>query len=165
MKVCLDCTNLYASDGPRCRNCQQLHESRRVTNNPNRRKYNQRKYRRIRPVGPCQTPGCPNDADTKDHIIPLAGGFGTNAYTNIQFLCRSCNSRKGPRKPTCITKDCENPQNGGRGFCKTCYARHYRAGTLDVFGIRKKAPAKVRDPEPDNPPSLNFFLSQDEEDD
>jgi 5-methylcytosine-specific restriction endonuclease McrA len=33
---------------------------------------------------------------TVDHIIPIARG-GTHARTNLQVLCRACNSAKGAR--------------------------------------------------------------------
>lgn len=34
---------------------------------------------------------------TKDHVLPLEQG-GTNYASNLQSLCRSCNSRKGNRE-------------------------------------------------------------------
>lgn len=44
---------------------------------------------------------------TKDHIVPLARG-GTNSLSNLQPLCRSCNSWKGTR--TLDLRDYSSPQ-------------------------------------------------------
>lgn len=42
-----------------------------------------------------QCVGCRSMRDlTVDHIVPLSRG-GTDALANLQFLCRSCNARKG----------------------------------------------------------------------
>lgn len=43
----------------------------------------------------CQAPGGIVEL-TVDHIVPVSAG-GTNDQTNLQTLCRSCNSRKGAR--------------------------------------------------------------------
>jgi 5-methylcytosine-specific restriction endonuclease McrA len=43
----------------------------------------------------CEAPGGTVEL-TVDHIIPVSAG-GTNAESNLQTLCRTCNSRKGAR--------------------------------------------------------------------
>ena len=47
------------------------------------------------PGGICVTCGSRVDL-TADHVLPLDNG-GTNAPSNLQVLCRSCNSSKGNR--------------------------------------------------------------------
>lgn len=45
----------------------------------------------------CQHPGCAGRLKlTIDHIVPLARG-GTNALSNLQFMCQPHNSSKGSR--------------------------------------------------------------------
>ncbi|MFI6609293.1 HNH endonuclease [Streptomyces sp. NPDC050507] len=41
----------------------------------------------------CRTTGSLANPLTGDHIVPLARG-GTNVLSNVQVLCRSCNSSK-----------------------------------------------------------------------
>ena len=40
---------------------------------------------------------CGREADTVDHVIPLAGG-GPHVLSNLRPACRSCNSKKGVAK-------------------------------------------------------------------
>jgi 5-methylcytosine-specific restriction protein A len=42
----------------------------------------------------CKHPGSPDNPLTGDHITPHRAG-GRNVRSNVQVLCRACNSRKG----------------------------------------------------------------------
>ena len=48
----------------------------------------------------CQAPGCNASLTTGtwtiDHIVPISRG-GDNRYSNLQAMCRPCNSRKGSK--------------------------------------------------------------------
>ena len=65
---------------------------------PNRRRYIPEEHRRYilwRDEGKCRMCNSTDDL-TIDHIMPIVLG-GTNELTNLQVLCRSCNSSKGAR--------------------------------------------------------------------
>lgn len=42
----------------------------------------------------CGHPGTPDNPLTGDHVVPRSQG-GRNVRSNVQVLCRGCNSRKG----------------------------------------------------------------------
>lgn len=47
----------------------------------------------------CKTPGTMDNPLTGDHKIPRRHG-GRNVRSNVEVLCRGCNSRKGARQKT-----------------------------------------------------------------
>lgn len=84
-----------------CSHCGRLHPDHRrntCTACRNPRGYNTSEYRALRaqllnqPDAHCADCGAITDL-TVDHRIPLARG-GTNHPSNVQVLCRPCNSRK-----------------------------------------------------------------------
>ena len=76
----------------RCNECQQLYDYDR-NRTEKRQNYKSAEYRKFSLSGKwCANCGSMRDL-TRDHIIPLAAG-GTNEESNLQVLCRSCNSSK-----------------------------------------------------------------------
>lgn len=76
--LCYDCRRNYTSRIKQARNG-----------------ISQNKRARILSSGKCVVCGATENL-TVDHIIPLAKG-GNNSESNLQVMCKSCNSRKGAR--------------------------------------------------------------------
>ncbi len=99
-RPCLDCGD--ATPNTRCAPCTTAHEALR----PPRRvrgRYDTR-YQRLRDkaireqpwCSNCKTPGTLDNPLTGDHRVPVQLG-GRNERTNIDVLCRCCNSAKRDR--------------------------------------------------------------------
>ena len=101
-RPCLDCQRL-TRNGSRCEACAQVREQQRDRRrgNPNARGYT-RQWRKAKDqvidASPicviCGHTGSPDNPLTGDHIRPKHLG-GQPEISNIQVLCRVCNSRKG----------------------------------------------------------------------
>jgi 5-methylcytosine-specific restriction protein A len=96
-KPCLDCGEL--ANKPRCPVCSKKYEKFKSTSRPSRadRGYDanwKRLSKQLRLLQPyCSF--CKRTKDlTVDHIVPLSNG-GFTVESNLQVLCRSCNSSKG----------------------------------------------------------------------
>jgi 5-methylcytosine-specific restriction endonuclease McrA len=94
-KPCLDCGQMAfpgSRHGSRCHTCEA---KRNATRNADPKRQAYKGLRHIKPMGPCVVCGTMEDL-TFDHIVPLAKG-GTNELSNLQVLCRACNSKKGAK--------------------------------------------------------------------
>jgi 5-methylcytosine-specific restriction protein A len=88
------------SDKNRCPDCARKYEIHRGPRTMKGRYDAQ--WRRIRAqairehpwCSVCKHPGSPDNPLTGDHITPHRLG-GRNVRSNVQVLCRACNSRKG----------------------------------------------------------------------
>ena len=100
-KPCLDCGVL--ADKPRCPICNKKYQKFKATSRPSRadRGYDanwKRLSKQLRLLQPyCSICKATNDL-TVDHIIPLSSG-GLTVESNLQVLCRGCNSSKGSSSP------------------------------------------------------------------
>lgn len=92
-RPCVDCQVVTRS--ARCVRCQRLKDKQRPT--PTQRGYNyawQKLSREFRSAYPyCFKCGSTKDLTT-DHILSKKSG-GQSVWSNLQTLCRSCNSIKG----------------------------------------------------------------------
>ena len=96
LKPCLDCGVNYTKQ-IRCDECQRNYEAKR--GGSTKRGYSYR-WQQLRDAHLRRNPVCVNcgasDDLTVDHIVPLARG-GKSSPSNLQTLCRSCNSAKRDR--------------------------------------------------------------------
>ena len=86
-RPCLNCgvAGPWKNDhGVRCPRCAAVRERERAAA--------YRPLRLIPPEGPCRLCGSKEDL-TWDHRVPLAKG-GKSVWSNLQVLCRPCNSAK-----------------------------------------------------------------------
>lgn len=97
LKPCLNCGKL--STNSRCDSCGYIYARLRERARPTRsqRGYDaewRRLSKLLRQIQPyCSI--CKTTKDlTVDHIVPLSRG-GSTVESNLQVLCRRCNSRKG----------------------------------------------------------------------
>lgn len=96
-KPCLVCGTL--SNKPRCSICNKKYQRLKSTSRPSRadRGYDanwKRLSKHLRSLQPyCSICKATKDL-TVDHIIPLSKG-GSTVGSNLQVLCRICNSSKG----------------------------------------------------------------------
>ena len=98
MRVCSGCGIITANR--RCPDCQRTYETQRGRRTAHGR-YDAKWVKlsaRAKVEHPwCSVCGHPGDADnplTGDHITPHRAG-GKNVRSNVQVMCRRCNSRKG----------------------------------------------------------------------
>lgn len=52
---------------------------------------------------------CGRDGNEADHIVPLASGGEPYDLANIQWLCKTCNTRKGARTNKVVRKTWFSP--------------------------------------------------------
>lgn len=84
-----------AENGPRIYDPARVEHARRVHQHWKRHRKALRAALFARDGRACRECGSEDDP-TADHIVPVYE-FGTNELSNLQVLCRSCNSRKGRR--------------------------------------------------------------------
>jgi 5-methylcytosine-specific restriction protein A len=88
------------TDKQRCPDCArkyEIHRGPRTMKGRYDAKWRQLRAQAIREhpwCSVCKHPGSPDNPLTGDHITPHRAG-GRNVRSNVQVLCRACNSRKG----------------------------------------------------------------------
>ncbi len=99
MKICIDCRGLTTMT--RCPGCTRKHNRNRgtTTSRGYGHTWQQASQQCIRNqpwCTSCSHPGSPTNPLTADHITPKSAG-GTDQQSNLQTLCRKCNSQKHNR--------------------------------------------------------------------